>query len=234
MDQVQGNVVVREEVTILALQTIVVKGLTTITGHHKHVHVLVESSPKCTTVFSLGNTSELRPGNSDIEVVIVNKSKQDVKLKLGTEIGTVTAANIVPTMNIKVSNEAEVTELETVSSMSVQLGSDVLKDTSNMVRTGLRDILQKLDLSRMKNWETSLQKAAQELICEFACIFSQDDLDLGRTSIVKHYIKVNDSVPFREWYRCIPPGMYEEVKAHIQEMLEVGAIRPDASFSILL
>ena len=75
LDQVQGNVVIREEVTILASQITVVTGLTTITEHHKHVHVLVESSPKCTTVFILGNTSELKPDNSDIEVVVVNKSK---------------------------------------------------------------------------------------------------------------------------------------------------------------
>ena len=75
LDQVQGNVVIREEVTILALQITVVTGLTTITGHHKHVHVLVESSPKCTTVFILGNTSELKPGNSNIKVVVVNKSR---------------------------------------------------------------------------------------------------------------------------------------------------------------
>ena len=61
---------------------------------------------------------------------------------------------------MKVSNEAEVTESEIVSSMSAKLGSDVLKDTSDMVRTGLKDILQKLDLSRMKNWEPLLQKAA--------------------------------------------------------------------------
>ena len=52
---------------------------------------------------------------------------------------------------MKVSNEAEVTESEIVSNMLAQLGSDVLKDTSNMVRTGLKDILQKLDLSGMKN-----------------------------------------------------------------------------------
>ena len=116
---------------------------------------------------------------------------------------------------MQVSNEAEVTESERVSSMLVQLGSDVLKDTSDMVRTGLKDILQNPDLSRMKDWEPSLQKAAQELICEFACIFSQDDLDLGKTSIVKHPIKVNDSVPFKEWYRHISPGMYEEIKVHI-------------------
>ena len=60
--------------------------------------MLVESSPKCTAVFILGNTSELKPGNSNIEVVIQNKSGKDVKLKQGTEIGTVTAANIVPPM----------------------------------------------------------------------------------------------------------------------------------------
>ena len=69
-----------------------------------------------------------------------------------------------------------------------------------------------------------------DLICEFACIFSQNDLDLGKTSIVKHSIKVNDPpVPFKEWYRYIPPGMYDEVKVHIQEMLDVGAIRPSNS-----
>ena len=67
------------------------------------------------------------------------------------------------------------------------------------------------------------------MICEFTCIFSQDDLDLGKTSIVKHFIKVNDPVPFKEWYRHIPPGIYEEVKVHIQEMLDLGAIRPSNS-----
>ena len=75
LDQVQGNVVIREEVTILASQITVVTGLTTITGYHKHVHVLVELPSKCTTVFILGNTSELKPGNSDIKVVVVNKSR---------------------------------------------------------------------------------------------------------------------------------------------------------------
>ena len=139
-----------------------------------------------------------------------------MKLKPGTEIGTVTATIIVPTM--QVSDDSEVTGLERVSSMLAQVRSiDVLKDTSNKVRTGLEDILQKLNLSGMKDWEPSLQKAAHNLIHEFACIFSQDDLDLGKTSIVKHSINVNDFVPFKEWYRCIPPGMYEEVNVHIQE-----------------
>ena len=78
----------------------------------------------------------------------------------------------------------------------------------------------------MEEWEPQLQQDAWDLICDFACIFSQDDLDLGKTYIVKHSIKVNDPVPFKSY---IPPGIYDEVKVHIQEMLDVGAIRPSNS-----
>ena len=228
LDQVKGSVVIGEEVTIPALQITVVKGLTTITGHHKCVHVLMESSPKCTNVFILGNTSELKTGNSNIEVVIQNRAEKDVKLKPGTEIGTVIAANIIQTM--QVSSDLDVDGPEVVSSMSAQVESiNILQNTSDRVRNDLNNILQKLNLSGMQDWEPSLQKAAQDLICKFAFIFSQNDFDLGKTSIVKHSIKVNDPVPFKEQYRCIPPGMYEEVKVHIQEMLDVGAIRPSNS-----
>ena len=182
LDQVKGSVVISEEVAIPALQITAVKGLTTITGHHKCVHVLMESSPKCMNVFIPWNISELKPDNSNIVVVIQNRSGKDVKLKPGTEISTVIAANIVPTM--QVSNDFDVTGQERVSSMSTQVESiDILWDTSDWVRNDLKDILQKLNLSGMEDWEPSLQKAAQDMIYEFACIFSQDDLDLGKTSI---------------------------------------------------
>ena len=105
LDHVRGRIVISEEVTIPASQTTVVKGLTMITGHHKHVHVLVVSSHKCMNVFVLWNTSELKPGNSNIEIVIQNRSVRDVKLKPGTETGTVITANIIPT--IQVSNNLD-------------------------------------------------------------------------------------------------------------------------------
>ena len=53
-------------------------------------------------------------------------------------------------------------------------------------------------------------------------------MDMGRTNLVKHHIKLTDPVPFKEAYRRIPPQMYD-VKAHIQEMLDLGAIRPSNS-----
>ena len=62
-----------------------------------------------------------------------------------------------------------------------------------------------------------------------AMVFSKTDMDMGRTNLVKHHIKSTDPVPFKEAYRRIPPQMYDEVKAHIQEMLNLGAIRPSNS-----
>ena len=149
-----------------------------ITGHHKCVHVLMESSPKCVNVFIPGNTSELRPGKSEIEVVIQNRSEKDMKLKAHTEIGTVIAANIV--LTTQVSNNFDLGEQERVSSMSAQLGSTNILGEIPDGSDDLKDILQKLNLSRMEEWEPQLQQDAQDLMCEFACIFSQDDLDLGK------------------------------------------------------
>ena len=65
-----GKVVTTKKVKIPAFQTVVVKGLTKVTGHQKHVHVLVEASPKYKSIFVSDNTSELIPGGSGVAVVL--------------------------------------------------------------------------------------------------------------------------------------------------------------------
>ena len=85
------------------------------------MHVLVEPSLKCTSVFLPGNNSELKPGGSDVTVVLRNLSGQDVTLEPHTETGTVTATNIVP--STLVGNEPKLDEKERVSCMSAQIES---------------------------------------------------------------------------------------------------------------
>ena len=186
LDKVRGKVVTCEEVKIPASQTIVIKGLIMITGHCKHVHVLMESSPKCVNVFFLGNTSEQRPGKSDVNGVIQNRSGKDMNLKAGTEIGTVITAKIVLTTQIN--NGFDLDEKERVPCMSAQVESTNIPGKTHQGSSDPRDMLQKLDLSGIEEWEPHLQQEAEDLICEFACIFSQNDLDLGKLSIVKHSI----------------------------------------------
>ena len=43
---------------------------------------------------------------------------------------------------------------------------------------------------------------------------------LGRTDLVAHEVKLTDDTPFKEPYRCIPPGLYEEVRQHLKGVIE--------------
>ena len=52
MDQVRGKVVVTKKVTVPDFQTIIMKGLMRVTGHQKHVHVLVEHPLNAKTYLS--------------------------------------------------------------------------------------------------------------------------------------------------------------------------------------
>ena len=100
LDQVKGKVVTSKKVKIPALQTVVVKGLTKVTGYQQCVHVLVEPSPKCMSVFVKGNTSELIPGGLGVTVVFRNLPGRDITLESCTEVRTVTTANIVQSMQV--------------------------------------------------------------------------------------------------------------------------------------
>ena len=46
---------------------------------------------------------------------------------------------------------------------------------------------------------------------------------------MKYHIKVTDEEPFKEQFWKIPPSLLEEVRTHINDMLEVGAIQPSNS-----
>ena len=62
--------------------------------------------------------------------------------------------------------------------------------------------------------------------------FSKGPTDLGCTDITEHKIHLTDNKQLKEPYRRFPPIMFEEVKEHLKEMLDAGAIHPmQSSFS---
>ena len=90
-------------------------------------------------------------------------------------------------------------------------------------------LMSEIDFSGIKDWEPEEQKEAKNLILGYGSLFALKDMDLGRTDRVKHSIKLDDYTPFKERYRRIPPHQYEEVKQHLKEMLEIGAISESKS-----
>ena len=114
-----------------------------------------------------------------------------------TEVGIVTAANIVP--SIQIPDKHDLKEMEEVQCKSAQ--TDVAeREIKQDTHTEARDVLQKIDLSGIADWDPKIQQEVHDLICEYACIFLQNDLDLGKISIIKHSIKLTDPTPFIEHY----------------------------------
>ena len=73
-------------------------------------------------------------------------------------------------------------------------------------------------------WPESEQKQARELLLKWEHLFVNSDLDQGKTALIKHKIQFTDQTPFKEHYQHIPSHMYDDMRAHIQEMLDIGAI----------
>ena len=87
-------------------------------------------------------------------------------------------------------------------------------------------LLKKLNLNGLSNWTSRNMAAARELILAFHDIFVLDGNELGCTSAIEHEIHINNSEPFKEWFRSIPPLLLDEVCAWLRDMLDAGVIHP--------
>ena len=98
-----------------------------------------------------------------------------------------------------------------------------------MVRQRHVKLFDELDLSVLDSWAPELADEACQLLAKYHDVFSLDPSELGCTHSTKHTIKVTDDTPFKEQFRQIPPLMVKEVRNHLKEMLESGAIRVSQS-----
>ena len=84
-------------------------------------------------------------------------------------------------------------------------------------------------LDRLKEWLPELAKKAVALLLEFHHVFSLEPNEIGCTDATKHVIKLMKDEPFKERFCCIASPLVDEVRQHIQEMLDSGAIQPSQS-----
>ena len=116
----------------------------------------------------------------------------------------------------------------------VQLEHFELEDGSRKVVSN--SPLRREEKSCLKSWSSLVlspgqkrTKSALNLLAEYHDIFALKDGEMGCTEAAKHKIKVTDPKPFKERLRNIPSGLLEEVKDHLDHMLDVGVIKPRKS-----
>ena len=87
-------------------------------------------------------------------------------------------------------------------------------------------MLKKLELSGLNSWTKENKVRALNLLAKYHDIFALEDGEMGCTEASEHKIEVTDPKPFKERPRNIPSGLLEEVKDHLDHMLNVGVIKP--------
>ena len=90
------------------------------------------------------------------------------------------------------------------------------------------EFLKKLGIET-SNITQDQQDKVSNFLLQWKLIFSKGLTDLGNCDLVKHEIHLKDETPFKEPHRRIPPAIFQEVREHLKEMLEAGAIKPSAS-----
>ena len=73
------------------------------------------------------------------------------------------------------------------------------------------------------------KERVRHFLAKWQDVFSKSPTDLGCTNLVEHEIHLDNEQPFKEPYRRIPPALIQEVREHLKEMLEIGAIRDSKS-----
>ena len=132
-------------------------------------------------------------------------------LKGGTIIGKIEAANAVPPM---LAPKPEITEMDMESipeqlsnreRLKMILGSNPstnLPEKQKLTQEEAELLMNKLDLSGIKDWKSEEQKEAKGLILEYGSLFALKDIDLGKTDKVKYTLKLDDYTPFRSKIKC--------------------------------
>ena len=152
-------------------------------------------------------------------VQLYNTKEHAIVIKKGTAVARMVAANKVPETMVTDGTEA-----------ALQIQRRAKEGCARLTIEKRRKIFfKKLELSGLKSWMEENKEKALNLLAKDHDIFALEDGEMGCTKATKHKIKVMDPEPFKERPRNIPSGLLEEVKDHLDHMLDVGVIKPSKS-----
>ena len=235
LNKIKGHVRLTKPITIAPFQTVHVSGLMGCDQHSKRVNVIVEPDPnrEYESVAPIHGYTVLKPGFSRVSIGLQNYSCRKVMVPAKSIIAKISTANAVlhslaPNLDNKIMlKQFEQCQEQLQTQESV--GQPVHLRVPELTPEREKLLFSKIDLTGAQDWDPVLIEEAQQLFREFAHIFALESTDMGHTSMVKHKIRLDNYTPFKERYRRIPPHLFNEVKNHLKEMIEVGAIHKSSS-----
>ena len=143
---------------------------------------------------------------------MVKPTEKDFWVQPETRIGIVQPAEVLPPKDTGIIVNA----------------NEIVVGTKSVVPTTSEPSQLSIDLTAFEGTDQELQDA-KALFTRHRSVFASSDNYLGCTGAVKHHIRTTDDIPVTMPYRRIPPTQLEEVKSHLQELVQSGAIVPSDS-----
>ena len=143
---------------------------------------------------------------------MVNPTEKDFWVQPGTRIGIVQPAEVLPPKDTDIIVNA----------------NEIVVGSKSVVPTTSEPFQLPIDLIAFEGTDQELQDV-KALFTRHRSVFASSDNDLGCTGAVKHHIRTTDDIPVTMPYRRIPPTQLEEVKSHLQELVQSGDIVPSDS-----
>ena len=165
---------------------------------------------------SVMNTyTEVTTGRRHVAIVIKNQTAVPIIISKGIKFAWVVTANSISLVEGMPGTREKLDKMQGIqwTKMSTEQRKEML--------------LQQLDLSWLEGWSGANCISAHALLTDYHKIFLLEPGELGCTSLAMHEVRVDE--PFKEKFQRIPPPMVEEVRTHMKEMLELGAIHPSQS-----
>ena len=171
-------------------------------------------------LYVLRTYTELKNGTRSVSLVVRNGTARPIRMSPGRQIGRVVPANEVP--------DAQPTP-ELLQKLAQNDEKKVALTTEQRQELLMQALEKDGGLDTLRSWPQETALKARRLLMEFHSVFSLEPGEMGCTDTTEHVIELTKSEPFKERFRRIAPPLVEEVRLHIQEMLDGGAIRPSQS-----
>ena len=152
-------------------------------------------------------------------IQLYNTKDHAIIIKKGTAVAQMVAANEVPEMVVADGTVGALQTQRWAKEGHVEL----------TVKERRKILIKKLELSGFESWMEENKERVLNLLAKYHDIFALKDGEMGCTEATEHKIEVTDSKSFKERPRNIPSSLLEEVKAHLDHMLDVGVIKPSKS-----
>ena len=226
LDKITGKVRLTKNMKLKPNQSLKVKARSSNPLNTKWVNVIIEPTDDEEGSYTIPAYTYLKSNSKSVHVGLRNMSCHTVTLCKGTVVAELSPANAIPKMLAPKLASCQLEFAKNQGPKSSELEFVKLTNSQPKLTQEQRDkLFSKLDLTGYDDWTQDQRDAMDDVIECYHHIFAVEDLELGRTDLVKHEIKLTNYVPFKERYRRIPPHQYEEVCKHLDEMLRMGAIR---------